>query len=152
MSRLSYSHTPILAFLIFFTAGCNRSPDPFEGWKVVNGNPTGNKYSSLAQIDTSNVKLLKTAWIYHTGDDDTAAHSQIQCNPIIVNGTLYGTSPQLKLFALDAATGYEKWVFRPFDTVAVSISKLFAQKQFDLMADGGNFVRGRLAVAGMRYF
>ena len=72
---------------------------------------------ALLQIDTSNVKQLKPAWTYHTGDDDTAAHSQIQCNPIIVNGTLYGTSPQLKLFALDAATGQEKWVFRPFDTI-----------------------------------
>jgi quinoprotein glucose dehydrogenase len=122
MPRFPDSHTPrfssIFTLLIFFAGGCHTSSDPFGGWKVVNGNPTGNKYSSLAQIDTSNVRLLKTAWTYHTHDDDTAAHSQIQCNPIIVNGTVYGTSPQLKLFALDAATGQEKWVFRPFDTVA----------------------------------
>ncbi len=81
-----------------------------QGWEVVNGNPTGNKFSSLHQIDTANVQQLKVAWTYHTGDVDTAAHSQIQCNPIIINGTLYGTSPQLKLFALDAATGKEIWI------------------------------------------
>ncbi len=63
------------------------------------------------------MQRLQVAWIYHTGDADTAAHSQIQCNPIIVNGTLYGTSPQLKLFALDAATGKQKWVFSPFDAI-----------------------------------
>ena len=40
-------------------------------------------------------------------------HSQIQCNPIIVDGVLYGTSPQLKVIALDAATGAERWVFDP---------------------------------------
>jgi quinoprotein glucose dehydrogenase len=50
---------------------------------------------------------LQIAWTYHTGDADTAAHSQIQCNPIIVNGMMYGTSPALKLCAVDAATGKE---------------------------------------------
>src|SRR4030095_13114310 len=69
------------------------------------------------QIDTSNVQRLRQAWIYHTGDGDTAAHSQIQCNPIIIQGTLYATSPQLKLFALDAETGREKWVYDPFDSI-----------------------------------
>ena len=103
---------------ILFIAGCKSKQDPFASWESVNGNPTGNKYSSLLQVDTTNVQQLKQAWVYHTGDDDTAAHSQIQCNPIVVNGTLYGTSPQLKLFALDAATGREKWIFKPFDSVA----------------------------------
>src|SRR5919206_1875486 len=77
-------------------------PALFTNWSTVNGNSTGNKYSSLTQIDTSNVQQLQVAWEYHTGDADTAAHSQIQCNPIIVNGVLYGTSPQLRLFAIDA--------------------------------------------------
>jgi quinoprotein glucose dehydrogenase len=118
------SHKQSISFLILLIAGfifllpaCNTKPDPYQAWRSVNGNATGNKYSSLLQIDTSNVQQLKEAWTYHTGDGDTAAHSQIQCNPIIVNGTLYGTSPQLKLFALDAATGMEKWVYRPFDSV-----------------------------------
>jgi quinoprotein glucose dehydrogenase len=33
----------------------------------------------------------------------------------MVNGILYGTSPQLTLFAIDAATGKEKWTYQPFD-------------------------------------
>ena len=40
--------------------------------------------------------------------------SQVQCNPIIVDGALYGTSPGLALFALDAATGEKLWRFDPF--------------------------------------
>lgn len=119
-----------VAYLKIFTAfiatfpllmGCNRNQDTtkqFDGWEMVGGNTSGNKYSSLAQIDTTNVQQLEVAWTYHTGDADTAAHSQIQCNPIIVNGVLYGTSPKLKLIAIDAATGQEKWVFNPFDTIA----------------------------------
>ncbi|MEM9259376.1 MAG: PQQ-binding-like beta-propeller repeat protein, partial [Bacteroidota bacterium] len=44
-----------------------------------------------------------------------ANHSQIQFNPIVIDGILYGASPQMKLFAVDAATGAEKWVFDPND-------------------------------------
>jgi quinoprotein glucose dehydrogenase len=116
-NTISFANSLLTGF-IFFIAGCHRNPDPFQGWTTVNGNATGNKYSSLTQVDTSNVQRLKQVWIYHTGDGDTAAHSQIQCNPIIINGTLYGTSPQLKIFALDATTGQEKWAFNPFDSLS----------------------------------
>ena len=73
-------------------------------------------YSSLTQIDTSNVSQLKVAWTYHTGDADSVNHSQIQCRPLFEEGVLYGTSPRLQLFALDAATGQQKWVFNPLDS------------------------------------
>jgi quinoprotein glucose dehydrogenase len=59
------------------------------------------------------VKDLAVAWTYRTGDADTVNHSQIQCNPIIVNGVMYATSPKLKLIAVDALTGQPKWVFDP---------------------------------------
>jgi quinoprotein glucose dehydrogenase len=102
---------------VLITCTSNTS-DSYNEWNVVGGNPTGNKYSSLAQIDTTNASQLQIAWEYHAGDADTAAHSQIQCNPIIIDGVLYGTSPKLKLFAVDAATGREKWSYIPFDTIA----------------------------------
>src|SRR5262245_10924233 len=89
----------------------------YNEWKIAGGNADGNKYTSLIQVDSSNVQQLVVAWEYHTGDGDTAAHSQIQCNPIMVKGVLYATSPQLKLLALDAATGKPKWVFSPFDSI-----------------------------------
>ncbi|MFT3701645.1 MAG: PQQ-binding-like beta-propeller repeat protein [Agriterribacter sp.] len=106
--------------LLFLMQGCRNTPTPdtYTGWKQAHGNGDGNKYSSLQQIDTSNVTELKVAWEFHTGDADTAAHSQIQCNPIIVNNILYCTSPMLKVFAIDAATGKQKWVFSPFDSIA----------------------------------
>jgi quinoprotein glucose dehydrogenase len=113
---IGHRSTILLASLILL-ASCVSKNDPYKNWNTVGGNPTGNKYSSLSQIDTSNVHSLKVAWTYHTGDADTAAHSQIQCNPIIVNGVMYGTSPQQKLFAVDAATGKEIWKYKPFDSV-----------------------------------
>jgi len=83
-------------------------------------------YSPLTQIDTANVQDLQVAWTYHTGDADTLNHSQIQCNPLVVDGSLYGTSPRLVLFALDAATGMAKWTFNPQDSNQNKSRKDFA--------------------------
>ncbi len=84
-------------------------------WRQYGGGNENIRYSPLRQIDTANVHQLQPAWTYHTGDSSNTTRTQIQCNPIVVNGILYATSPQLKLFALDAATGEEKWVFNPHD-------------------------------------
>lgn len=106
----------LLAVTVFFVA-CNtkRSPD-FSGWQVYGGNKANNHYSSLSQIDTANVTQLEVAWHYRTGDAEEA--TQMQVNPIVVNGILYGVSPKLKLFALDAATGRPKWTFDPVTDTA----------------------------------
>ncbi|MEJ7684934.1 MAG: hypothetical protein WKG06_45235 [Segetibacter sp.] len=87
-------------------------------WQNYGGNKTGNRYSSLKDINTDNVKNLKIAWTYDTAED--SAHNkigrniEIQCQPIMVNDILYGTTPLLKLFAINAATGKEIWKFDPF--------------------------------------
>ncbi|MEP7251618.1 MAG: PQQ-binding-like beta-propeller repeat protein [Ginsengibacter sp.] len=104
-----------LAFLVL-CIGC-QSKDGYTTWSNYKGSPGSIQYSSLTQIDTSNVKDLQIAWEYHSGGADTIHQSQIQCNPIIVNGVLYGTNPELKLFAIDASTGKEKWMFNPFDSL-----------------------------------
>jgi quinoprotein glucose dehydrogenase len=85
----------------------------YTGWPAYAGSKEGNRYSSNEEINLSNVKQLKQVWTYSTHDKDTANRSQNQCNPIMVDGVLYGTSPKLKLFALDAATGAQKWLFDP---------------------------------------
>lgn len=83
-------------------------------WPVYFGDTQGSHYSVLARITPANVAQLQPVWMFHTGDADANNRSQIQCNPLVIDGVLYGTSPQLKLFALDAATGRELWRFDPF--------------------------------------
>lgn len=98
----------------FLFLSCNqKSADDYSTWQVYGGNKEANHYSSLNQIDTNNVSQLQVAWTYHTGDADSM--TQIQVNPIIVDSTLFGVSPKLKLFALNAVTGKEKWVFNPMN-------------------------------------
>ncbi|HSJ66499.1 MAG TPA: PQQ-binding-like beta-propeller repeat protein [Anditalea sp.] len=109
---------PLITAILFFY-GCDQEKKSisYSSWEMVGGNPTGNKYSSLDQINIKNVNRLKVAWIYNTGDADTLASSQIQCNPIIVQGVMYCTSPRLNLLAIDAATGKELWKFQPFEVL-----------------------------------
>lgn len=96
---------------------CKNENANYDSWQAYGGSPEMNRYSTLKEVDTSNVHQLQVAWTYNTGDADTAKHSQIQCNPIIVGGILYGTTPMVKLFALDASTGKEIWKFDPFDSL-----------------------------------
>ena len=95
------------------------STEEYTGWLVYAGSKTGIRYSSNKEVNTENVQQLKVAWVYRTGDSDPDNRSQIQCNPIVVNGVLYGTSPQSKLFALNAASGELLWVFDPFTVPGV---------------------------------
>src|SRR6266576_5007192 len=108
---------PLYALILSINFCCHTGTN-YTGWPQYRGSDKNIHYSSLTQVDTGNVKQLQVAWEYHTGDADTANHSQIQCNAIMVDGLLYGTSPQMKLFALDAGTGKVKWQFNPFDTLA----------------------------------
>ena len=84
------------------TAGVKEHQD----WPAYGGAPENNHYSSLAQINRSNVKRLTVAWSF-----DTKEEGGLQTSPIIVAGVLYGIAPTQKVFALDAATGELLWKF-----------------------------------------
>lgn len=89
--------------------------DVYRAWEHYQGDPYRSQFSVLDQINRENVQNLEVAWMYRSHGADTVNNrSQIQCNPIIVDDVLYATSPQIHLFALDAATGEEIWRFNPF--------------------------------------
>lgn len=104
---------PFFIAVIFCLAACSGNKGAYDTWRVAGGSKENIRYSTLTQIDTTNAAKLTVAWTYHTGDHDTVNYSQIQCNPIIVDGVMYATSPKLKLLAVDALTGQSKWVFDP---------------------------------------
>jgi len=85
--------------------------DSYREWGVYGGGPDSIRYSALDQINRGNVARLQVAWTYDSGD--AFQDSEMECNPIVVDGVLYATTPKLRLIALDAATGRLKWAFDP---------------------------------------
>jgi len=100
----------LLAYAFLRVQQSTAKSNPNE-WPSYGGNPENTHFSALNQINRDNVKQLQVAWTYDTGD--VFDGSEMQCNPIVVNGVLYGTSPKMRVFALDAATGRERWSFDP---------------------------------------
>ena len=94
----------VACMALLVAANCARPPAD-QDWPAHGGDAGHTQSSAVAQITTANVSRLQVAWTYRSGDARPDGRSQIQCNPIVVHGVLYATSPQLKVFALDAATG-----------------------------------------------
>jgi quinoprotein glucose dehydrogenase len=86
-------------------------------WSSYGRDPGGSRYSPLTQINRENVKQLKVAWTYRTGDlsdgKNARSSSAFQCTPIFVDGTLYIVSPFNRVIALDPVTGKERWSYDP---------------------------------------
>ncbi len=80
-------------------------------WPVYGGNTDNTHFTTLNQITPANVARLKVAWTYQTHDEFNG--SEMQANPIVIDGVMYATTPKLHVFALNAATGKELWRFDP---------------------------------------
>jgi len=105
----------VVAVLVWSGALHGGEADAHRGWRIYGGDAAGAKYSSLTQINRENVHRLRPAWIYRSGDDISNSNSTIECNPIVVDGIVYLTTPGLKLAALDASSGRPRWIFDPWE-------------------------------------
>jgi quinoprotein glucose dehydrogenase len=77
-----------------------------QDWPWYGGSPEGNHYSTLSQINRSNVKQLQLAWSFDTGEQ-----GGLQSSPLIIDGVLFGITPTQKIFAVDATDGKLVWKF-----------------------------------------
>src|SRR5690349_24884197 len=86
-------------------------------WSAYGHDAGGSHYSPLNQINRDNVKQLKPVWTYRTGhlaDSNRAAETlQFEATPIMVDGTLYLSTPFNRVIALNPQTGTERWTFDP---------------------------------------
>ena len=82
-------------------------------WRRVGNDPGCMRYSGLDQINRGNVTRLEPAWTYHTGELQGRTGKTIECTPIVIDGVMYVTTGYLRVVALDAATGKERWQFDP---------------------------------------
>ncbi len=86
-------------------------------WPNYGNDPGAERYSALDQINRGNVNQLKVAWLYHTGDvsngKDSPSKTGFENTPIVVDGTMYISTPFCRVIALDPETGAEKWSYDP---------------------------------------
>ncbi len=116
-SFLKQSAASALATSILPTSICSASSGSQSGareWRYYGSDPGGTRYSPLDQITRSNVRNLRIAWTYHTGDKRDRPRTTIECTPIVAKGVMYVTTALLKVCALDAANGRLLWSFDPF--------------------------------------
>jgi alcohol dehydrogenase (cytochrome c) len=78
---------------------------PKQDWTSYNGEYSGNRYSTLGQINTRNVKQLSLAWLFPT------VSVRLETTPIVVDGVMYLTGWN-EAYALDSTTGQQLWVYR----------------------------------------
>jgi alcohol dehydrogenase (cytochrome c) len=77
-----------------------------SNWTSYNGDYTGRRYSSLQEINPSNVARLRAAWAFHPGNTQ-----RLEATPVVVRGVMYVTSAN-DVFALDAQTGRVVWHYQ----------------------------------------
>ena len=103
-------------FLLVLTSCSHKDAD----WRNYGGDSGGSRFSDLSQIDRANVSDLEVAWEFDTGEPvDSIRPIWNQCQPIVIDGILYGTTSRHKLFAADAATGTRKWMYDPFEDLGM---------------------------------
>lgn len=93
-----------ILFLMLSVLAHAQSPN----WPVYGGQAAADHYSSLSQINRSNVSQLKLAWQYDAGEK-----GGLETSPLIVGRILYAYTANSKVIALDAATGQLIWKFDP---------------------------------------
>ena len=99
-------------------------------WPTYNGDPGGNRYTTLTQIDKTTVSRLAPKWMMTIPDA-----GQLQGTPVVADGIMYVTAPN-EAFALDAGSGRRIWHLKRPRTKGIA---------------GGSANRGA-AVAGERVF
>jgi len=116
---------PLSALILFIliTSQLHSQPSkksiPDIQWPAYGGDAGGSRYSPLEQINISNVSKLKPVWTYQTGELKTYAGTSagekaaFEATPLMVDGTLFFSTPSCRVIAIDAVTGKEKWVYDP---------------------------------------
>ncbi len=89
-------------------------------WSCYGHDPRGTRFSPLNQVNDKNVKQLKPAWTFQTGElkiynglSSALSRTAFEATPIMIDNTLYFSTPSCRVFAIDPITGKEKWVYDP---------------------------------------
>ena len=82
-----------------------------KDWVTNGGNLTNQRYSTLKQIDTANVKQLKGAWMTRLKGSGLGGKYSLEASPLVKDGIMYVVTGNDDVFALDAKTGAILWEY-----------------------------------------
>ena len=102
-------------------------------WPTYHGEFGGNRFSTLTQINTTNVTRIAPRWMFPIQNG-----GRLQVTPVVVDGIMYVTAPN-ECYALDAGSGRQLWSYRRRRTPGV-------------IGDAGSGINRGVAVAGDRVF
>jgi len=123
MRRLGQHVVTVLtiSILLFLTAHATRAADPEidrlirgpagKDWVTNGGNLTNQRYSTLKQIDTTNVGQLKGAWMTRLKGSGAAGKYSFEASPLVKDGIMYVITGNDDVFALNAKTGTILWEY-----------------------------------------
>src|SRR5437016_10053477 len=78
-----------------------------QNWLMYSGDYAGHRFSALDQINVSNAATLAPKWAYQT-----MASGKFETTPLVVDGILYGTGQDDRVYALDARSGRPIWQYQ----------------------------------------
>ncbi len=119
---------------------CQRQPQQQDAqWPAVGGDWRGMHYSPLATLNRDNVARLGFAWQFATG-----TNRGMEATPVVIDGVLYASGVAGRVYALDAASGAEKWRFEPVIDMQVTRATCC-----DQVNRGVAVLQGRVYVASL---
>lgn len=120
-------------------------------WVMYHGSYKSWHYSALDQINSSNIKQLQLAWMHNPG---SSPHGGIQSFPLAIDGTLYYTTANDQIWAVNGATGAFLWTYKPKINTEEAESTPYNPYNRGLAAAYGNLyigtVDGRLIAVDMK--
>ena len=108
-----------LVILLFTQLNVTAQTTSSVEWPAYGNDAGGMRFSPLTQINTQNVTQLTVAWTVRTGEleqykgTNAAEKAAFEATPIMVDGTLFFSTPTSRVFAVDAVTGQKKWEYNP---------------------------------------
>ena len=82
-----------------------------DNWPAAGGSLANDRYSTLDEIDTSNVKQLQGVWKTDLRNSGTEAKYSGESQPVVYNGVIYVTTGKNDVFAVDVETGKILWQY-----------------------------------------
>ena len=106
-----------VVILAFFLQKINAQNN--NEWPSYGRDPGGSRFSPLDQINIHNANKMHVAWTFQTGELETYAGTEakskaaFEATPVMVGQTLYFSTPSDRVFAIDASTGKQIWLYDP---------------------------------------